>query len=215
MKKHFRLAATLIALVPALFLSLESNAQKTADLFNPSTNIVWLGVDFTQARLIGDLMTVSPQELIPLFNQINQVIVNESDKYNFAKALRKSHISNNLDPVEGLNAQIDAEKMIETGSAPSNLNPETIANLIKAYNPENGTGIGLVFFMESLNKPSEKGTMWVTFFDIESHKLLLTERMSGKASGIGFRNHWARPEYEVIKAIMDVQYNKWKAKYKN
>jgi len=55
--------------------------------------------------------------------------------------------------------------------------------------------------------------MYVTFFDIATKKVLITERMIGRASGVGFRNYWVRPIYEVIKRIYDSKYKSWKYHY--
>ena len=66
--------------------------------------------------------------------------------------------------------------------------------------------------MESLSKTSENGSMWVTFVDMDTKKLILTERMVGKAMGFGFRNYYA---YTVYKVIQDIKKNKlsaWRSK---
>ena len=67
--------------------------------------------------------------------------------------------------------------------------------------------------MESFNKPKRIGTMWVTFFDIASKTVLLTEKMSGKAGGAGFRNYWARAYYNVMDKIQKKEYLKWKKEH--
>ncbi len=55
--------------------------------------------------------------------------------------------------------------------------------------------------------------MWVTFFDIASKTVLLTEKMSGKAGGAGFRNYWARAYYNVMDKIQKKEYLKWKKEH--
>lgn len=205
-------------LVLGLLLGLGQSAlqaQSAADIFNSSkTDITWLGVDFTQVKVVGEMGTVSPSELISLFEKINGVIINEGEKYNFKEALNKGDIPYDLGPVNKLNGDIDTENVLTSSSAEKGrINEELIAKLVKNYSPKKTEGVGLVFFMETLDKPSETGTMWVTFFRLSDHKVLLTEKMSGKAAGFGFRNHWARPVYEVIKQIKKTQYKAWKAKY--
>lgn len=56
---------------------------------------------------------------------------------------------------------------------------------MKQYETDKQDGIGLVFFMETLDKISETGTMWVTFFNLSDYKVLLTERMKGDSGGTG------------------------------
>lgn len=205
-------------LVLGLLLGLGQSAlqaQSAADIFNSSkTDITWLGVDFTQVKVVGEMGTVSPSELISLFEKINGVIINEPEKYNFKEALNKGDIPYDLGPVNKLNGDIDTENVLTSSSAEKGRITEAlIAKLVKNYSLKKAEGVGLVIFMETLDKPSETGTMWVTFFRLSDHTVLLTEKMSGKAAGFGFRNHWARPVYEVIKQIKKTQYKAWKAKY--
>ncbi len=93
------------------------------------------------------------------------------------------------------------------------LDKSTIEEIIKEYDTKEKQGIGIVFIMESFNKPKRIGKMWVTFFDIASKTVLLTEKMSGKASGSGFRNYWARTYYNVMVKIKKTEYLKWKKEY--
>ena len=206
---------TLFTLGLLFALNLTSaTAQSAADIFNSSkTEITWLGVDFTQVKVLGETGTVSPSEMVGLFAKINDVIINEGEKYDFKKALNKNDVPYDLGSVTKANAEIDGEKILSTSSAEKGrITPETIAELVKGYNAK-AEGIGLIFFMETLDKPQEKGTMWVTFFSLDSKKVLLTEQMSGKAAGFGFRNHWARTVYEVLNDIKKSKYKAWKTKY--
>jgi hypothetical protein len=93
------------------------------------------------------------------------------------------------------------------------LDKNTIAEIIKEYNTKEKQGLGIVFIMESLDKPKRIATMWVTFFDIASKTVLLTEKMSGKPGGAGFRNYWARTYYNVMVKIKKTEYLKWKTEY--
>ena len=213
MKKHPVYPFLLCCLLAGL--SQMAAAQSAASIFNSSkTMITWLGVDFTQVKVVGETGTVTSAELIPLFEKINGVIVNEADKYNFKEALSKDDVPYDLGPVTKINGNIDAETLLSSSSAEKGrITEEGIAKLVKQYEVKKAEGIGLVFFMETLDKPSETGIMWVTFFDLKTHQVLLTERMSGKAAGFGFRNHWARTVYEVLKDIKKTKYKAWKAKY--
>jgi hypothetical protein len=178
--------------------------------------IVWLGLDFTQVRIVGPLGTVDKNELKELFDDINMVVITERSKYNFEAALRKDEVPYNLKIVTGLNSEIDPGKAIAYASKEeSRLNEEAISVLIKQYRIENKEGIGLVFFMETLDKIRENGTMWVTFFSLADGNILFTERMSGTAGGISFRNHWVRTVYEVIDQIRNTKYAEWRFRYVN
>jgi hypothetical protein len=191
-------------------------SQDLRNIFNHSGDeIVWLGLDFTQVKLVGELGTVNKNELIPLFDDMNRLIISESTKYNFEAALRRDNIPYDLEVVTKLNSVLDPGKAIAYASSDEGgrLNEETISVLVKQYKIEKPEGIGLVFFMETFDKVRERGTMWVTFFSLPDRNVLLTERMSGIAGGITFRNHWVRTVYDVINEIRDTKYQEWKYRY--
>jgi hypothetical protein len=191
-------------------------SQKVDDIFRRSgEKIVWLGVDFTQVKLIGPLGTVDKDELIPLFDDMNRLIVSEREKYNLEKALRKDEVPYDLEVVTKLNSEIDPGKIISYSSSDEGgrLSEEAISVLVKQYKIEKPEGIGLLFFMETIDKTREKGTMWFTFFNLADRNVLLTERMSGPGNGIGFRNHWAYTVYSVINQIRDTWYAEWRYRY--
>ena len=209
------------ALVLAILIISMNNAaysQKQQAIFNRmGPEIVWLGLDFTQVRMVGPLGTVDKNELIQLFEDINMVVITERSKYNFEAALRKDEVPYNLEIVTKLNSEIDPNKAIAYASQEerARLNEEAISVLIKQYHVENKEGIGLVFFIETLDKVREQGTMWVTFFNLSDRNVLFTERMSGTAGGISFRNHWARTVYEVIDQIRNTKFAEWRFRYVN
>ncbi len=191
-------------------------SQKVDDIFSRTAEkIVWLGIDFTQVKLIGPLGTIDKEELIPLFDDMNRLIVSERTKYNFETALRKDEVPYDLEVVTNLNSAIDPGKIISYSSsdAEGRLSEEAISVLIKQYKIAKPEGIGLVFFMETIDKTREKGTMWVTFFSLKDRNVLITEKMSGAGNGIGFRNHWAYTIYNVINQIRDSRYAEWRYRY--
>jgi len=191
-------------------------SQGVEDIFRRNgETVVWLGIDFTQVKLIGPLGTVEKEELIPLFDDMNRLIISERTKYNFEAALRKDEVPYDLEVVTKLNSAIEPGKIISYSSSDQEgrLNEEAISVLIKQYNVEKPEGIGLVFFMETIDKTREKGTMWVTFFTLKDRNILFTEKISGAAGGISFRNHWATTVYNVINKIRDNRFGEWRYRY--
>jgi hypothetical protein len=207
-----RISKVIFMVYFALILQGTCIAQNMRTLLsNPSLKITWLGADFTQVRIIGDIGTVSTLELIPLFDKINLLIITETDKFDFKKALRKSDVEYDLNQVSEINSGINAENILSYSTSVDTIriNEQLIAGLLEPYKSEKQDGIGLLFFMENLDKITETGTMWVTFFDRSTTEIILTERMQGEAGGIGFRNHWANAIYEVIQQIKRSKYKKW------
>ena len=190
-----------------------ASAQTLKEFFNSSeVPLTYLGVDFTQAKVFNDIAANAMDIRDRQFAAINQVIINEPKKYDFQKAFSKSTVTNDISFVNAKNAKIDAEKIIEANSADEmRFKKATIESIVKGYNFKGKKGIGLMFIMESMNKASAQASMYVTLVDLASGKVLLTERMTAKAAGFGFRNYWAKTIAEVLKDIQKSEYKEWKA----
>lgn len=203
----------LLAIVFLLAGTQPLSAQTLKDFFNSSeVPLTYLGVDFTRAKVFNDIAANAMDIRDRQFAAINQVIVNEPKKYDFQKALSKSNVTNDISFVNAKNAKIDAEKIIESNSADEvRFTKATIESIVKGYKFAGKKGIGLMFIMESMNKASAQASMYVTFIDLASGKVLLTERMIAKAAGFGFRNYWAKTVYEVLDDIKKSKYKEWKA----
>ena len=203
----------LLAIVFLLAGTQSLSSQTLKEFFNSSeVRLTYLGIDFTQAKVFNDIAANAMDIRDRQFAAINQVIVNEPKKYDFQKALSKSNVTNDISFVNAKNAKIDAEKIIESNSADEvRFTKATIESIVKGYKFAGKKGIGLMFIMESMNKASAQASMYVTFIDIASGKVLLTERMTAKAAGFGFRNYWAKTVYEVLDDIKKSKYKEWKA----
>lgn len=194
-----------------------ATGQTIKDVFTSSeTPILYLGIDYTQARLINGTEGTGIQ-VRDLYPAINNVVINEPKKYDLQGAFHKSSINSSLGIVAKRNKEINAENIISTESSDYNrLKEADINNLVKGIDFEKKKGIGLLFIVESMKK-GEKGGMssiWVTFVDMGANKVLMTERMDGEAGGgFGFRNFWASTIFNVIEKIDKREYKEWKRKY--
>lgn len=204
-----------LVIIALIGLSQPLFSQTAKEIFNSSeTPITYLGVDFTQAKLIGDAAADAVAFKSRHFSSINQVVVNEPKKYDIAKALQKSNVSTDINVTETVNSSIDADGFKSQNSADDKrLDAAAIQKVVKNYKLNGKKGIGLVFIMESMNKTAKTGSMYVTFIDMPSAKVLHTERLTGKAQGFGDRNYWAKTIYEVLEQIEKSKYKEWKNKY--
>lgn len=186
-----------------------------------TSEIVWYGMDFTKARFIGTFdtgMGLNPADGVELRNKWipawNNLVVAEQHNFNLKRAFRKCCVFYDISSVNQLNRNIDPDMLIS--SAETKINKATIKEMVKRYTPvEKKDGIGLVFIMESFNKNKKIANLYVTFFDIETKKVLISEFMSGRPVGFGLRNYWAGSIKEVLTWIEIYEYKKWKNKYYN
>jgi hypothetical protein len=92
--------------VPAKF-----NGSNAKQVFSSSeTPIVYLGVDFTLAKLI-DATEPALDVRDKSYPAINDLIVSEQKKYDLAAAFHKTSMDNDLSMVTKRNAKINAEEI--------------------------------------------------------------------------------------------------------
>jgi len=193
-------------------------AQKTIkDVFS-SGEVIWYGLDFSYARF-NSIYGVEPgsgedirDNLIPAWNKL---ILVEPRKYDMGTTFSKGPVKNNIQPVTEINSKIDASQIIVESSYKFDNPEEVIASAVRRYQGgEYDSGLGLVFVIESFDKPALEASLYIVFFDIASREVLLAERMVGVPVGFGLRNHWAGGIYAVLKQIRKTEYKAWQKKYK-
>jgi hypothetical protein len=193
------------------------SAQTLKDVFTSSeTSILYLGIDYTQVRVINNTSGTGIQ-VRDFFPLINNVVITEPKKYDLQGAFNKSSMNNSLGIVTKRNEKINAENILSTESSDySRLKEEDISNLVKGIDFEKKKGLGLLFVVEAMRKLDKKGTssIWVTIVDMGAGKMLMTERMEGETSGgFNFRNYWASTIFNIIENINKKKYKEWKKKY--
>lgn len=214
-----KLVKKLFGVIAIMFCVLGSNAitaQTLKNVFADSESpLLYLGIDFSRNRLldIGNASDIRDR----IYTSINQLIINEPKKYDLKGAFNKSNVDNNLNAVIKNYAKVNLNDILSTNSADFNrLKEADITAVVKELDIEKKDGVGVLFVMEAMRKMEKKGdaAIWVTFVDLKSKKVLMTERIEVKASaGFGFRNYWASTIKNLIDLIGDKKYKEWKQKY--
>lgn len=206
----------LLTCCTAMFVCLtaiNSQAQSLKEFFqNEETPLTYLGVDFSLTKVQGEAAT--PTEIREKFEPINSVIITEVKKYDIADAFKRSSVNNDLEAINKLNAAINTEKIKTDNVADvtTGLSPADISKHVSGYKLSGKKGIGLVFIMDGMSKTNKEAYVYVTLLDLATRKVLLTERITGKAQGFGFRNYWAYTIFKVLNSIDKGKYNEWKKK---
>ena len=206
--KLFTLFAALMA------AQLHLSAQTLKDVFtNSETPVFYYGIDFTKAKVIDDDKANALDIRDKQFTAINQLIISESDKFDLKSAFNRS-MDHDLSSVEKRNEKVNVEEIKSTNSGDYHRLKETdIGAIVKGLDAGGKKGVGLVFIVEGMSKTEKHMSVWVTLFDPKTKKVLMTERMEGKAAGFGFRNYWAGAIKDVINDIKKGKYSEWKTKY--
>jgi len=171
-------------------------AQSNAELFN-SSKMVWYGMDFSRSKLVGSEGFSDPYDIqksyIPGWNNL---ILSEAEKYNIRKFFKKGEVVNDISAVEPVNEKINPSEWVQTTAY--TLDKSEIAGMVKKYKSTEKEGLGVVFIIESFDKFKESGFMYVTFFNIATKEVILTEKLSGKAGGFGLKSYWAKTIFLVL-----------------
>jgi hypothetical protein len=143
--------------------------------------------------------------------------VDEFKKFDIKGAYRKSYVENFISAVSEMNQKANLSEIISNNPSDfTRLKESDISNHAKKLDVKGKTGIGLVFVVEALRKIDKKGdaAIWVTFVDLKTKKVLMTERMIEDAKGgFGFRNFWASTIKELIDDIDKHKFKDWKKQY--
>jgi len=163
--------------------------------------ITWFGLDYSQAYFMDNIAFPDPYKLQnKLFLEWNNFIFSEPSKFDIAESFNKTSVLYSTSFINNRNSRADIFDHIVTKWANQIMfNSDTIQEIVSSYNiPTDNTGVGLVFIVESLNKPNRQGVYWVTFFDIETKKVLLSNQIIGTPGGVGLKNYWANSFYNAL-----------------
>lgn len=190
-------------------------AQTKSDVFDKEIPISWLGLDFTATKFLGDRERFgSESDVRHLLDAWNELILNESDKYDIARTVRRASVVNAVQITSENNAQLDVLSMFSSEERDYlHLKPADIDELISNYNFQGLTGIGLMLNVESFNKINQEGSIWITFINMGSREVLFTERMAAPPGGAGMRNYWAGCIREILIKIQKKEFEMWRKKH--
>src|SRR6185503_17654337 len=90
-----------------------------------------------------------------------------------------------------------------------------IQGIIGGYDFSGLSGLGLMFNVESFNRTKEKSTIWITFINLNTQEVILTERRVGDPGGSGLRNFWGNSVVNLLERISRKDWDTWnKGNYK-
>jgi hypothetical protein len=196
---------SILLLLAVFYLSTISFGQSSA--VSNAKDWTWLGIDYTHCYFITSIDFIDPDDLLSKTKAWNNLVYAEREKY-IEKTIENKNVTFSTDLIKARNIKIDMKaKITDDVSLYKHLDQAQIDDIIKSYKiPDDLSGVGLVLIAESYSKPEEAGAYFVTFLDLDTKKVLSTERMSGKAKGFGLRNYWANSFYRVLKEIGE-EYN--------
>ncbi len=198
-----------------LLCSATLSAQERSDIFNPKTEITWLGIDFSDAKFLGDRERLgSESDIRHLLDAWNDLILREADKYDIAQAIDKKSLKNEIDVTKEHNAELDVLGMLSNSEKDYlHLNKDGVEEIISSYDFKGLTGIGLMFNVESFSKLNVEATIWITFINMGTKEIYFSERLVAPPAGGGTRNYWAGSMLRMIENIKKKEFEMWRKKF--
>lgn len=181
-----------------------------------SVSATYLGIDFTLTKLINDNASNPTVIVTQQFNGINFLIVKENKKYDVQKAYQCTNWVVDLKSVEARNLKADPDSLMSSNDADlTRLTASDIDHLVANFDYGKHKGYGILLIVEGLDKTKKMATIWFTFINMDTKKVLTTERVDGKlGSGFGFRNYWASAIKNAIGHVESKNYRQWQAEAK-
>ncbi|PUZ30377.1 hypothetical protein GA0116948_101403 [Chitinophaga costaii] len=195
------------AVCTLLLCQLAVQAQTLKTFFaDDKATLTYLGVDFTQTRYLGETALNATDFISKVVPSYNDVVVNEVKKYDIAGAFHHP-VKNELTQVTKFNEGISEDKLKSSDAADfERFKDADIAKIAAHYK---GSGIGLLFIVEALDKGQKKGAIYAVLIDLSHKKVLLSQRYVQTGKGFTMRNYWLHVVYETINDIDNHDYKKW------
>jgi len=128
--------------------------------------IIWFGLDYSMVKFIGSGLDFTDLDKIQshYFGAWNQLIIDESSKYDLKKAFKVKKVEYDIEIAIARSKQRDMQDILQTDAY--RLEGDAAQEVAKAYaNPEINK-VGALFIMETLNKPAIEETMWLILFHV-------------------------------------------------
>jgi len=170
-------------------------------------DLVFYGYDLTYLKLTNpSKMGQSMQLIQQYFNDWNNEFNKLVGYNNLKKWMDKRYMTLGT-PIFQNYYKRDFNNFVEYGSYCISF--DDLQEIINSYVINETKGIGMVVNMVNFNKDREYSMQWVTFFDIETRKIIFAVLTTGEAGGGGMVGHWASAVEQGVRNIfIDAIYKK-------
>ena len=191
MKNVFLKLFIAFLVMPCMFLHAQNEIKSTPQIH-------WLGLDFTKVKMIGGIGFSDPENIANqlIVHEWNDLVFLEYHKYNIQEFLGGKKVIKHPAYMVDYHKSVTADNLVIR--ADYHLTEQDIKEAVDKYNDLEKGEIYLSLIIESFNKPEEKASIWITFFN-SNNEMIYTKEMAAKPVGFGFRNYWAGSIYNCLK----------------
>jgi hypothetical protein len=197
-----------------LFMSQSLLAQRATQVLASGSPVTWLGLDFSKVNFKGDPKFKKSYMAPFLVDELNELMITEAEKFNVGEMLGKTAVVTKINITMDHNSTLDLPALVADSLGQDyRLTGDDITEIVSSYDFKGNRGIGLMFNIETLNKKTQQGVVWVTFLDMGTKEVIVSERLMAEAGGSGIRNFWAGSIYHMMVEVRKTELKKWRAKY--
>lgn len=181
-----------------------------ANAITNAEEITWFGLDFTQAKFIGNF--AEPEKIVSYYlTEWNTLTISEPRLYNIERVFKKKTAYRDIKSVVDRNKSVVASELFiqYTGTEiPDHFDEAQIPEVVRGLSSEQPAELGVAFIIDRFDQPKKEVSLYITFFNTQSKEVLFVAKSVTKAAGFGFRNFWAGG---IKRALDDARrdYNKW------
>ncbi len=156
--------------------------------------LVWLGLDYTQARFISTVDFQDEEQVVHYYPQEwNRLVVKELLP-DLGKRLGVSVVAD-VGFMNERNQACSTEQIVrkDGGADRTHLDRDAVARVVASWTPDEREGYGVGIVVDRLVKLDEKGCGWIALVDLSDMSLVDTRRYCEDVGGFGFRNYYFNP----------------------
>lgn len=186
-------------------------AQNIVNIFDPKVPFTWLGLDFTEAKIIGEGQRIANEEkLREMMTSWNDLLAKEYKKFDMGRTFHKTeNVALDFTAVNNHNNALDLTGKL-SDNAGSSLSKESIQTIVDGYNFESLQGLGLMVNVESFDMKAKRATLWFTIINFKNHAVVFSQSVQSTPGGAGLRNNWANSVFVAMERIEAKEFKIWK-----
>lgn len=178
-------------------------------------NLIYYGWDFSQSKLT-DLSKIGDKRLI-VEKYIPEWMAMMDNRYSadlLKRNFKMEQVTENFKSVQDLYRKMDVDAYISPSRYEISI--EKLNSIVKSYDLPEKSGIGFVIIIENFNKPERFVTGYLTFFNIETRKILWATKMKGvPGSKWGFTQYYYQGLVELYDYYIRDYFGKTRKMQKN
>jgi hypothetical protein len=193
-----------IVLIILISLSLNIKAQQNETKALSAKEIAFLGVDFSQFRLLDSFGFIDRNGKAKCaalrykyYESWNEVFLIEQAKFNTEELLLVPKSKLTIQKSKELNTKINIDTCI-IDNLEYQVSNETIQGVVNNYIGVVEQEISVIIVAESISKKLEEGKHLIVYFNSKTGKILLAKKYEASPVGYGFDNYWVNTIHKCL-----------------